>query len=285
MRLTRVLTAVVFAAVLAVTILFRVSVKQDSTKPTITLSQNKIQAECSVSDETLLSYVTAYDEKDGDLTDKVFIENISQFISEGVSTVTFCVSDNDNNVAKATATLEFTDYERPELILKDDLVFSENAAVNVVGCVEVEDKFDGDITDRLSVIADDSAEESSSIPITFKVTNSKGFTYSWVIEAIRVQEYTLNSNYTVNVDNHLLELSVGSKKPNFKNLVKSIKYMGKAFDNGIVVIDDSELDMSEAGTYNVWIDLYTENEKTDKNGGRERVTRERLIVICEEKSK
>ena len=73
MRFLRVLVAVLFAAVLILTVTFRVSVKFDTTKPEITVDTEVIKAKCDVSDEELLKHVKATDTKDGDLTGKVFI--------------------------------------------------------------------------------------------------------------------------------------------------------------------------------------------------------------------
>ncbi|MGN1443031.1 MAG: hypothetical protein ACI4XE_04195 [Acutalibacteraceae bacterium] len=285
MRFLRVLVAVLFAVVLIVTVLFRVSVKIDTTKPVITVDTEVIKAKCDVSDKELLKHVKATDTKDGDLTKNVFIESISQFITEGESNVTFCVADNDNNVAKKSVRIVFTDYEAPTLYLADDLVFSKDAVINISGSASVKDKFDGDITDRLSVVVNDEDNDSSRIPINFKVSNSKGFIYRWTIDAVRVDSYSLDSNYRINIGNHLLTLKVGDKKPDFKSMVNSITYRGKAFKDGRLVIDDSALNLSKPGTYDVWFNLYV---REDKNGNTSdkytRITRERMIVICEDKN-
>lgn len=289
MRFLRAITAVSFAAVLVLTVLFRVSVKIDTTRPTITVDTDVIKAKCSVSDEELLRHVRATDNKDGDLTDKVFVESISQFIDEGESSVTFCVSDNDNNVAKKSVKIVFTDYEKPEFILNDDLVFSEKGIINVTGCATILDKFDGNITERLSVVVNDGDEEHKRVPITFKVSNSMGFIYRWTFDAVKVDPYSINSNYSINIENHLLVLEVGDQKPDFKKLVKGITYMGESFKDGRLAIDDKALDLSKSGTYDVWFNLYIEEDTVNKKGEKvkknTRVTRERLIVICEDKNK
>lgn len=288
MRFLRVLVAVLFAAVLALTVLFRVSVKIDTTKPVITVDNEVIEAKCSVSDGELLKHVRATDNKDGDLTDKVFVESISQFISEGESNVTFCVSDNDNNVAKKSVRLVFTDYEKPSFYLSDDLVFPDKGIINVAGCASVTDQFDGNITQRLSVVVNDDDSESDRVPITFKVSNSMGYTYRWTLDAVKVDPYSLNSNYSVNIGNHLIFLKVGDKKPDFKKMVRSIVYMGEIFKDGKLEVDDSQLDLSTPGSYDVWFNLYITEESVNKKGEKVkktvRVTRERLIVICEDKN-
>ncbi|MCI6771369.1 MAG: hypothetical protein MR567_05310 [Oscillospiraceae bacterium] len=286
MRFLRVLVAVLFAAVLILTVTFRVSVKFDTTKPEITVDTEVIKAKCDVSDEELLKHVKATDTKDGDLTGKVFIESISQFISEGESNVTFCVADNDNNVAKKSVKIVFTDYEAPTLYLADDLVFASDSVINVTGSASVKDKFDGNITDRLSVVVNDEDNDNSRVPINFKVSNSKGFIYRWTIDAVRVDSYSIDNNYRINIGNHLLMLKVGDKKPDFKKMVNSITYRGKTYSDGRIEIDDSALNLSKPGTYDIWFNLFV---REDKNGNKSdkytRITRERMIVICEEKNR
>lgn len=282
MRLVRVIVAALFAVVLIVTVVFRISVKIDTTRPEITVDTEVIKAKCGAGKKALLKHVTATDSKDGDLTDKVFIESISQFISEGESNITFCVADNDNNVAKKSVRIVFTDYEAPTLYLKDDLVFSEDSVINVMGSATVTDKFDGDITNRLSVVVNPEDDNGKRVSINYKISNSKGFIYRWTVDAVRVAPYSIDSDYSIDVGNHLLIVNVGDKKPNFKNKVKSITYKGKPIDGGEIKIDDSKLNMSKPGTYDVWFNLYA-TEKT--TGKYTRVTRERMIVICEDKNR
>lgn len=289
MRFLRVFTAVVFVAVLALMLTFRLGVRRDATKPVITVDTNVIEAECEVTPEQLLSHVSAEDAKDGDLTDRVFVENISKFIDEGESNVTFCVSDNDNNIAKKTVRLVFTDYEKPTLTLNDDLVFPGNSIINVSSCATVTDKFDGDITNRLSVVVEDFDSESKRLPIYFKVSNSKGFIYRWTIDAVKVSQYSLNPNYSINIGNHLMILNTGDKKPDFKKKVQNITYMGKVYKDGRLEIDDKALNLDKPGNYDVWFNLYIPEKSVDKNGNKTvkytRVTRERLVVMCEDQNK
>ncbi len=285
MRFLRVLVAVLFAAVLVLTITFRVSVKIDTTKPVITVDTEVIKAKCDVSDEELLKHVKATDSKDGDLTEKVFIESISQFISEGESNVTFCVADNDNNVAKKSVKIVFTDYEAPTLYLSDDLVFPENAIINISGSASVTDKFDGNITDRLSVVVNEEDVDGNRVSINYKVSNSKGFIYRWTIDAVKVDQYSLDNNYRINVGNHLILVKTGDKKPDFKKMIGSITHMGKPYKKGKIQIDDSALDLSKPGTYDVWLNLLIPEEKGgEKTGKYTRITRERIIVMCEDKN-
>ncbi|MFQ7768823.1 MAG: hypothetical protein ACLRIL_11475 [Fusicatenibacter saccharivorans] len=49
----------------------------------------------------LLSGVTAYDAKDGDVTDSLAVEHISNFIEKGRRKISIVAFDSDNNVTHA----------------------------------------------------------------------------------------------------------------------------------------------------------------------------------------
>lgn len=281
MRLLRLAAAVIFAAVLAVSVLFRVSDKADRERPVLTVDTQEISAPCSVTEKQLLAHVKAQDKKSGDLTDRVFVENISQFVEEGLSVVTFCVWDDDNNVAKATCRLRYTDYEKPELILSDGLVFADDRAVSIAGCARVTDKFEGDITHKLSATVEES-ESGGEVPVMFKVSTDKGYVYKWKVNICRVDPYSIDQNYSIKLKNHLLELSVGDKKPDFLSLVKGVTYLGENMKLGrdSLVVRDGGLNLQKEGVYDVWFELYS-----GSGSGRKRLTRERMIVICEDKNK
>ncbi|MGN0468835.1 MAG: hypothetical protein ACI4GY_08940 [Acutalibacteraceae bacterium] len=277
MRFIRVMTSIVFVLVMALSVFLNFKVKTDTTPPKIEISTDNIEEKCNVEEEKLLSYVKASDNKDGDLTDKVFIESISQFIEEGVSTITFCVSDNDGNVAKKSVNLTYTDYRKPILKLHDDLVFYGNEPVSVKGCAAVDDCFDSIDYQRLSAIAETGVTSSGTIPVKFKYSNSKGYTYTWNIDAIVFTNETKNRRYQINLKENLLILEKGSKKPNYKSYFVNALYDDEEIKNPSIKIDSSEVNLSKTGTYNVWFKLYD-----DVNGERTLVSKERLIIICED---
>lgn len=274
MRLLRFAVTALFVLVCAAAVFFNLKIKPDTAKPVIVCSANEIRTKCSVKEDELLKYVTAQDEKDGDLTGKIFVENITSFISEGVSVVNFCVEDSDGNIAKKSVHLVYTDYKKPTFDLRDDLVFAENAVANLSGAARVTDKFDGDITERLYTILEN-GKDSSSQQVLFKVTNSKGYTYEWRFDIARLPSDEIGSAYKINLSKNLLNLSLKAEKPNFKKLVQGVLFNGKPFEDGTVVVDDSEFSTDKDGTFNIWFRLYTGSGKN-----RVLLATERLIVVC-----
>lgn len=278
MRFIRVVTALAFALVVGLSVFLHFKIQKDTTAPKIEISTDNIVESCNVSTKKLLTYVHASDNKDGDLTDKVFVEGISQFIEEGVSRVTFCVSDSDGNVAKKSCELTFKDYKKPKLILNDDLVFFGNEVVNVSGCAAVDDCFDKDEkSQRLSVIAQNYSTSTGTVPVKFKFTNSKGSTYEWNIDALVFSNETRNPHYETKLKKYLLTLEKGSKKPDFRSYFDSALLDGEKIEAPSVEVDSSAVNLKKAGQYSVWFNLYD-----NLDGERTLVCKKRLIVICED---
>lgn len=275
MRLFRSLVLVLFALVCAAAVFLSFKAKPDRSGPTIVCSVKEIKEPCSVSEKKLLEYVSASDEKDGDISKKIFVENITPFITEGVSTVSFCVSDSDGNVAKRSVRLVYTDYEKPKFILNDDLVFAVGSVPDFNGAASVIDKFDGDITNRLYTILENGKDGSSSNAVLFKVTNSKGYTYEWRFKTAALPADEIGTLYKIKLKENVICLPVNSQKPDFKKLINGVYFGEKRFSKGRVVIDDSELTTDFDGSYNVWYRLYI-----GKGKGRKLLATERLIVVC-----
>ena len=91
---------------------------QDKTYPVISIDEEIIDVSIKVTDEELLKGVTARDAKDGDITSKIIIESVSDFIEHGVSIVTYSVCDNDNHATSATRKIRYTDYTEPVFIIE-----------------------------------------------------------------------------------------------------------------------------------------------------------------------
>ena len=149
--------------------------ESDSTYPQIQFESDTIQMALGDGEEKLLEGVTAYDEKDGDLTGEVFVESISNFTSPGVSNVTYVVYDSNQHIARETRTVEYLDYTSPRFVLNHSTVFYVGESISLTDFVHAEDVIDGDISDniRFSTSSISTAAEGLQ-SLTVRVTNSKG---------------------------------------------------------------------------------------------------------------
>lgn len=161
---------------LAVFAVFYVKEQQkDTTYPEITIDGEIIDISLKMTEQELFKGVTAYDEKDGDITDKLIVESVSKFIEEGVCVVTYSVCDDDNHATSATRKIRFVDYTDPVFVIKQSLVFGLGEKINLAAYIGAYDCIDGDISDRVIITATDyNTNEEGVFNISLKATNSMG---------------------------------------------------------------------------------------------------------------
>ncbi|MBR4050000.1 MAG: hypothetical protein IKK09_05845 [Clostridia bacterium] len=251
-KLLRRLTLVLFILVLAAFIAFSIAEKltTDTTMPYITVDSEVIEISVKDKKEILLSGVTAYDGKDGDISDKVLIESISKFIEPGVCSVTYAVADSDKHVAKQTRTVRYTDYTPPEFYMKRALVYGVDEALDIRAAVGARDSIDGDISDRVSIVTTDYVKNTIGVfTVSLQVSNSMGDTI-YLDVTVHVE-----GNETMAPQIQLKKSLIYVKKgeePNFED------YLGDVTVNGVLMKKDevqllisTNFDSEETGTYNV----------------------------------
>lgn len=177
MKQLRVVTVLLFFLVLGVFVGFFVDEMDhgDSTYPTIQVAENLLEVSIQDGADKLLEGVTAWDEKDGDLTDKVLIESVSQFVDDETCTVTYAVADGDKHVAKNTRQIHYTDYTPPRFTMDQPLVFSVGTTLKISDLIGATDCIDGDISDKVLTTATDYQANSAGVfYLSMQVSNSKG---------------------------------------------------------------------------------------------------------------
>lgn len=182
-------------------------VRDDKTAPVITMDSEELEVSVTAEEAELLQGLTAADNKDGDVTANVLVEGISNITEENTATITYAAFDAAGNVAKATRTLKYTDYESPKFGQKQALVFSSNTSLDILSCMTAEDKLDGDISDRIkATLVSDTA--SISYPgvhqVEFRVTNSRGDTEHVTLPVDVYEPNTYNA--TVELSEYLVRL-------------------------------------------------------------------------------
>ncbi|MBR6618825.1 MAG: hypothetical protein IKK85_00605 [Clostridia bacterium] len=251
-KLLRKLTLVLFVLVLLAFIAFSIAEKftTDTTMPYITVDSEVIEISVKDKKEILLSGVTAYDGKDGDISDRVLIESISKFIEPGVCSVTYAVADSDKHVAKQTRTVRYTDYTPPEFYMKRALVYGVDEALDIRAAVGARDSIDGDISDRVSIVTTDYVKNTIGVfTVSLQVSNSMGDTI-YLDVTVHVE-----GNETMAPQIQLKKSLIYVKKgeePNFE------EYLGDVTVNGVLMKKDeiqllisTNFDSEETGTYNV----------------------------------
>lgn len=247
-RIMRIAVCVLFTAVLAAFSYFYIDHKLsiDETLPAINVEGDMIEVSIKATNEELLRGVTAYDEKDGDLTDKVIVESISKFAEKGVCKVTYAVCDADNHVANATRKIKYTDYTSPYFELYDDLCFSIYESVGINGRLAAWDCLDGNITRDMIVTTSNFVASSTGVfSIDATVTNAKGDQSSIKLPLI-VEDRGLSAP-RISLSKYLLRIKTGEQQ-DYSSFVKEVEdYEGNKISPSVRVV--SEVDPNTAGTY------------------------------------
>lgn len=123
----------------------------DQTYPIIEIDQAEIAVSIKEGEEALLKGVTAYDEKDGEITDSIVIESVSRFANDK-RTVVYAAFDSDNHVSKASREITYTDYESPKFSCKEGYRFPMGTE-SVIDSMRAQDCIDGNLTKQIKASA------------------------------------------------------------------------------------------------------------------------------------
>ena len=184
----------------------------DTVGPQIEMDSQRIEVSVRDPQIKLLAGMTATDARDGDVTDTLVIENISDFISENTRTVTYAAFDKNNNVTKATRSMVYTDYAPARFSLTGPLRFpASTTQQTILNTVTVTDSIDGDLSDKInfsttSVINVDTAGDYR---VTMEVTNSAGDTFSLPLTVTIYDNSSYSTILRINLKTYLVYTKIG----------------------------------------------------------------------------
>lgn len=261
MRMLRVCTILVFLAAVTLFAMFYVKEQnsKDYTYPYIEMDTQVLNLSIHDTEESLLRGVTAYDGKDGDLTANVIVESISKFTKDRTCIVTYAVMDSDKHVVKSSRTVYYTDYTMPEFYLKRPLIFQVDEKVNIHEIVGAVDCMEGDISDKITIIATDYVGNTEGVfAISLQATNSLGD-----IIYLDIPIYVENKSAlapTIELSEHLIYVEVG-ETPDFMDYVAGVFSDSEAVENyGMLV--SSNFDCNTPGTYSIHFEVEDQNGRT-----------------------
>lgn len=250
MRILRALVSLVFVITLVAFLFFYIGsvLRVDKTYPKITIENDFIDVSLDADEKELMKGVTAFDEKDGDITDKIVIESVSKFMQKGISLVTYSVCDADNHVATKTRKINYKNYESPRFYMKESLVFSTTEHVELTDYIGATDVIDGDISNSLIVTTEDyDSSKDGTYKIAVQAANSKGDTIYLNLPVVVKKDWT--NNLHINLSNYLIYIPKG-ESVDFNKFVKSTtNNLNKNVQSNITVKTDFNKD--KPGTYSV----------------------------------
>lgn len=248
MRVLRISVLVIFVLVSAVfsLVFVKENTTQDTTLPKITIEDEIIDVSLKATDEELLRGVSAYDEKDGDLTDEIIIESVSRFIEPGVSRVTYAVCDADKNITSATRKIRYKGYEAPKFDLNRSLCYSVYETPKLKDVVTVKDSLAGDITSDLVLTSDDYTKSVTGVfTITASVTTPKGDTA--VLDLPLIVEERSEAAPEIKLKEYLIYADKGEEIDFEDYLVKATDSEDEDITDDVTI--EKKINMKKAGTY------------------------------------
>lgn len=156
--------------------------KEDESHPpviTSTIETLELKMSEKSDKEKLMQGLQAEDEEDGDLTHDIVVTDVSGFVEQGISEVTYMVADRDGNSSFFIRKIKYTDYEAPEFSIIKEPVCKVGDSPDIRDFVSVEDKYDGDITDHVELEGQLDTNEAGLYALTLHVTNSMNDTVSY----------------------------------------------------------------------------------------------------------
>ncbi len=250
MRLLRIAVTVIFVIVTIIFVGFFIGEKMntDNTIPQITIENELIEVDFHADDEALLQGVTAYDGKDGDLTDKIIVESVSRFVDDGICKVTYAVCDSNNNVTTAVRKIRYKDYYSPSFSMSKSTCFSIYENVDVSNTFTATDCIDGDITRSIIVTSKDYTSSVAGVfELEASVTNSKGDTS--VIKVPLIVEDRMVSAPEIELSEYLIYSEIGENVDFSRYLVKATEKSGSVITDAVQI--EENVNFAKAGTYSV----------------------------------
>ncbi|HHT92190.1 MAG TPA: DUF5011 domain-containing protein [Clostridiaceae bacterium] len=224
-------------------------VKTNGTYPSITSDRKVIEVSIMDKDK-LFEGLSAHDDKDGDVTDKILIENVSKFLEKGVCNITYAVCDSDNNVSKLTRKVKYTDYESPRFQIDHEPQFYIGSTINMEDFIKCYCLIDGDISNKIKY---DIGNLTTNVPgvytVNAKVTNSKGDVVDLSFEVV-VRERNVKTP-KIKLESYVLYVNTG-EEVNPKDYIQSVTGIDGLFLDISHVNIYSDLDTSKPGEYKIY---------------------------------
>ena len=253
MKILRRTVVAVFVLSLCVFAVFYIMDKrEDKTIPVLTVDSEILDISFDAGETEMLEGVTAYDEKDGDLTSSIMIESISKFTEKGVAVVTYAVCDDDNHVATAKRKIRYKDYTEPYFVVNSSLVFALGEEIDLASAISAYDCIDGDISDRVIITATDYETNKVGVfKISVKVTNSMGDTI-YMDLPVYVEQRNVAAP-EINLNEYLVHVKVGEEYDLHANILDATDKFGQPMTD---IIIDTNYDPNTPGKYEAHYYVY-----------------------------
>jgi len=185
----------------------------DTLGPSITIEEENIEVSVNDGEEALLRGITAYDAKDGDVTESLGIESMSEFTEGTTRTIHVVAFDNDGHVAKADRQITYTDYVPALWSLDAPFRFARSSyAVDILSRVHATDCLDGDVSMQINFAQNSTinVDTVGTYPVDLEVTNSAGDTHVLPVNINIYDSAVENAAPKIQLSQYLTYTTVGN---------------------------------------------------------------------------
>jgi hypothetical protein len=250
MKLLRIGVVILFVIISTIFVWMYIDeeVNADKTIPVIKIEDALLEVSLNADNEELLKGVTAYDEKDKDITNKIIVESVSNFIDDGVCKVTYAVCDNDNHVAKKTRKIKYKDYVSPRFSISESTCYSIYERINLVSIISAEDCIDGDISKQIILTSENYTKSVAGVfSVNATVTNKKGDVSTIVLPLI-IEDRSLSAP-VIELKDYLIYAELGEEIDFEDYIVKATDANENDLTEEVRV--ESNINFDKEGTYTV----------------------------------
>lgn len=217
--------------------------------PIITIENSNREISVKDDENILLQGVKATDKEDGDLTDQIFIEDISSFNEKKERTITYAVFDSDDHLVRKTALISYFDYEEPTIqIIKPFVYYNYVNNDEFISYLKATSCIDGDISSLLTLDKVNYDENNNRI-LTFSIIDSCGTKTS-----LEVKSYELmtSPNIEITLKSYMKIVKKGTSIETIspRSNIKNIELMGiknNALKEKVEITNN--YDATKEGTY------------------------------------
>ena len=233
----------------------------DTAPPVITSDSDLLELSVTATEQELKQGLKAYDNMDGDITDRIVVQRISHLVNATDATVTYLVFDDASNAATYQRTLRYTDYQKPRFYLTKALTYNVGETITLRDRLGARDVIDGDLTDSILV---SESNASNTVPgyyaITVQVTNSAGDTAVLPL-TVTVQNQSVTTPRIL-LREQLVYVDAGQSVNYASYLLSATDPMLSGTQNSQVTINDEDADLSTPGVYEVYYYLLGKSGET-----------------------
>lgn len=226
----------------------------DHEAPLIVCDGQPLYVSVNATDRELCAGLTATDNIDGDISDRIIVRKVSQLVSSSSATVSYVVFDSSSNICTYNRYVNYIDYRTPVFALNEALIYNVDADASLDGFLTATDVMDGDITNRIRINAGNFTNTTEgNYPLHISVTNSLGDTAT-VDLVVQVRNITTR-HPVIRLENYLIYLDKGAELT--EEALRSHIVLARETQGGDEIDPErveilSEVDSSQRGSYHVY---------------------------------